>query len=237
MSFTRSAARSRIARRASWLTVLSLVTAALLMPAGVAAHTPKVSLTCEDGLVVDLRDYKTDGTNTVSISIDGTPVAGSPFPFAASFFATYPVGPPSVPHTATVAIFAYDDPTGSKGFTRTFDLSIEACVSGTPTPSPGQPTPSPSPGQPTPVPTATPVPPTPTPTGGVGGATATPTGGVGGATGAPGATVPPTSTIDRVSGSTDDGFRLSLLALAGVITAALMLTRPRSTIRRDRDAR
>src|SRR5262245_1180471 len=163
MSLSRTDDRSRIARRASWLAVLSLVAAALLVPTGASAHTPKVSLTCQDGLVVDLQDYKTGGTNTVTISIDGTQVAGSPFAFRANFSSTFAVTPPTVAHTATVAIFAWDDPTGSKGFTRTFNLSIDACVAGTPTPSPGQPTPSPSPGQPTPTPTSTPPQPTPTP--------------------------------------------------------------------------
>ena len=104
MSFSRSGSRSRVARSASWLAVLSLVTMALLAPAGVSAHTPKVSLTCEDGLVVDLADYKA-GPNTVSISIDGTAVAGSPFSFSTDYSATFVVAPPTVAHTATVVIF------------------------------------------------------------------------------------------------------------------------------------
>ena len=235
MSFIRSGGRSRVARSASWLAVASLVTAALLAPAAVSAHTPHVSLTCEDGLVVDLADYKA-GPNTVTISIDGTQVAGSPFSFSTDYSATFVVAPPTVPHTATVAIFAWDDPTGSKGFSKTFELSVDACVEPTPTPSPGQPTPvpTPTPGQPTPAPTPTPGQPTPTPTGGVGGSTATPTGGVGGSTGTPASTLPPTNTIDRGTGSTDGGMRLILLALAGVISATLMLTRPRGRSSKDR---
>jgi hypothetical protein len=232
MSFNRSGRRSRVARSASWLAVASLVTAALLAPAAVSAHTPHVSLTCEEGLVVDLADYKA-GPNTVTISIDGTQVAGSPFSFSTDFSQTFVVAPPTVPHTATVAIFAWDDPTGSKGFTQTFELSVVACVEPTPTPSPGQPTPvpTPTPGQPTPTPSQGQ--PTPTPTGGVGGSTATPTGGVGGSTGTPASTLPPTNTIDQGTGSTDGGMRLILLALAGVVSAALMLTRPRGTSRKD----
>jgi hypothetical protein len=235
MPISRSGTHSRIARRASWLAVLSLTGAALLIPASVFAHTPHVSLTCEGGLIVDLADYKA-GPNTVTITIDGTAVAGSPFSFNTDFSQTFVVAPPTVPHTASVAIFAWDDPTGSKGFTQTFDLSVEACVAPTPTPTPGGPTPvpTPTPGQPTPAPTPTPGQPTPTPTGGVGGSTATPTGGVGGSTGTPASTLPPTNTIDRGAGSTDGGVRLILLALAGVVSAALMLTRPRGTSRKDR---
>jgi hypothetical protein len=94
------------------------------------------------------------------------------------------------------------------------------------------PTPTATP-TPTPTPTATPpgATPTPTPTGGVGGATGTPGGGAGGATSDP--TLPSTSSIDQVSGPTSDGWRLILLALAGLLAAALLLTPARTVIRKD----
>ncbi len=67
---------------------------------------------------------------------------------------------------------------------------------------------------------------TPTPTGGVGGATGTP--------GAPGITLPPTDTL---SGGTDalagDGWRLILLAMAGLMAAALLLTPATVVVRKD----
>ena len=67
---------------------------------------------------------------------------------------------------------------------------------------------------------------TPAPTGGVGGATGTP--------GVPGITLPPTDTL---SGGTDvpagDGWRLILLAMAGLMAAALLVTPATVVVRRD----
>jgi prealbumin domain-containing protein len=163
MLFSRSGARSRHGRRLSWLAIVSLISAALLAPATVSAHTPNVTLTCQNSLVVNLTQYNAGGSNTVAVSIDGSAVAGSPFSFTSSYSHTFAVTPPTASHTATVAINAWDDPTGSKGWTKTFNLSIAACVQATPEPTP-TPTPEPTP-TPTPEPTPTPTPePTPTPT-------------------------------------------------------------------------
>jgi hypothetical protein len=159
--------RSRLARRASWLAVAALTSAAILAPTAVSAHTPNVSLTCQGGLVINLTQYNGNGTNTVDVSIDDVDVAGSPFSFGSSFSKTIAVTPATQAHTATVEITAWDDPTGSRGWTREFELQIGACVQPTPTPTP-VPTPTPTPvptPTPTPVPTPTPTPvPTPTPT-------------------------------------------------------------------------
>ena len=68
---------------------------------------------------------------------------------------------------------------------------------------------------------------TPAPTGGVGGATATP---------APTAatTLPPTDTLgDAAPATGGDSWRIVLLALAGLLTAALLLT-PARAYRKDR---
>ena len=101
-------------------------------------------------------------------------------------------------------------------------------VTATPTPPPVV-TPTPPPVvTPTPPPVVTPTPPP--------GATPTPTGGVGGATGTPAATktLPPTSTIDSAgSGPTGDGWRLVLLAMAGVLATALLLTPAGALVRKD----
>jgi hypothetical protein len=100
----------------------------------------------------------------------------------------------------------------------------------TPTPTPPA-TPTPPP---TPTPPATPTPPptpTPSPTGGVGGATATPAA-TPAATDAP--TLPPTDGIDSGgSGSAGEGWRVVLLAMAGVLAAALLLTPARAVVRKD----
>ena len=140
-----SGARTHLTRRASWLAVVALTVAALVAPAAVAAHTPRVSLTCEDGLRVNLTQYNGNGTNSVAVSIDGAPVAGSPFTFSGSFSQTFAAEPPTEAHTATVAVTAWDDPNGNRGWTRTFELSIDACVEPTPTPTPVPPTPTPTP--------------------------------------------------------------------------------------------
>jgi hypothetical protein len=114
----------------------------------------------------------------------------------------------------------------------------------TPTPTPGgggggaTPTPTPTPGGGGGTPTPTPTPggggggATPTPTPGGGGATPTPTpgGGVGGVTGTPpAATLPPTDTaLDETSTTAGDGWRAALVALAGLLAAALLITPTRT---------
>ena len=66
--------------------------------------------------------------------------------------------------------------------------------------------------------------------------TEAPTGGVGGATGTPGAgvTLPPTDTLTGgPEGLAGDGWRLILLAMAGLMAAALLMTPARVVVRRD----
>jgi hypothetical protein len=111
-------------------------------------------------------------------------------------------------------------------------------VASTPTPTLA---PTPTPTQaPTPTPTE---PPTPTPTGSVlptqtvnptDPPTAAPTGSVEAATATPARTLPSTSTIDGSgNGPMNDGWRVVLLALAGVLAAALLLTPATAVVRKD----
>ena len=93
---------------------------------------------------------------------------------------------------------------------------------------------------PTDAPTATPTEaPTATPTGSVAptqtiNPTATPTGGVEAATATPARTLPATSTLDGSgNGPLNDGWRVVLLALAGVLAAALLLTPATAMVRKD----
>ena len=181
----------------------------LLTFAGIAsAHTPSASLTCEGGLKVDLSLYETAGANTVSVSIDGVAVAGSPFTFSDSYSNTWPVAPATTAHTAKVVVLAWDDPTGSNGWSKTFDLSIDACQQPTATP----------------VPTATP---TAKPT-----ATPKPTGTVEGNTGVPEITPPPTDTLGNASTGTGSGLPMILAAVAALILAVLFVTPARKRSRR-----
>jgi hypothetical protein len=103
----------------------------------------------------------------------------------------------------------------------------------TPTPTP-PPTPNPTPNPtptPTPVPTPTPTPvPTPSPTPVP---TPAPTGEVAGETGTPAVTLPPTDSLSGGNqGPVGDSWRLVLVAMAGILAAALLLT-PTGSRRRD----
>ena len=155
-------ARTRFSRALIGPAIVGL----LLVTAGIAsAHNPNASLSCNNGspvLNINLTQYQSAYTNTVSASIDGTSVLATTT-FGSSFSTSIAAGSPYVAHTAQVIVKAGDDPTGSKGWSRTINLSSEACLAPTPTPKP-TPTPVPTP-TPTPVPTPTPTPvPTPTPT-------------------------------------------------------------------------
>ena len=92
--------------------------------------------------------------------------------------------------------------------------------------------------EPTPTPTATP---TATPTGevidatGTPGPTATPTGEVLPATGTPTTTLPPTDTLGSATPpAANDGWRLILLAMAGLLAATLLLTPAQSVVGKGR---
>jgi hypothetical protein len=64
-------------------------------------------------------------------------------------------------------------------------------------------------------------------------ATVAPTGGVGGATGRPAITLPPTDTLGTTtSAPASDNWRVILLAMAGLMGAALVLT-PTRAVRKD----
>ena len=66
--------------------------------------------------------------------------------------------------------------------------------------------------------------------------TQTPTGGVGGATGTPNITLPPTdSVLGGTTPATGEGWRLILLAMAGLLAATLLLTPARAVVRQERD--
>ncbi len=229
----------------------------LLVTAGVvSAHNPNASLSCNNGspvLNINLTQYQSAYTNTVSASIDGTSVLATTT-FGSSFSTSIAAGSPYVAHTAQVIVKAGDDPTGSKGWSRTINLSSEACLAPTPTPK-STPTPTPSPvptPTPTPVatPTATPVPtptptpspvvtptpvpsenptPTPTPTGSVlptasPSPSASPSGGVEAATATPRVTAPSTSTVDQGSSSGPGGSIGFAVALLAAIALVLAFT-------------
>jgi hypothetical protein len=202
------------------------------------AHTPGATLTCEDGLQVDLLYYEPAGINTVDVSIDGTAVDGSPFTFSETLHKSWSVGSPTVGHSAVVDVKAWDDPTGAEGWTKTFELKIPACQEPTPTATP-VPTPT---ATPVPTPTATPDPtPTPTPTGTPDTEvtptpttrptpTPTPSGTVVAETGTPRITPPSTDGLASDAGTSGpgNGLALVLVLLGGASIALLPVTSRRS---------
>jgi hypothetical protein len=213
--------------------ILPAIAGLLVATAGIAtAHNPNASLSCNNGspvLNISLTLYQASFTNTVAATVDGATVLPTTT-FGASYSGSFSAGSPYIAHTAQVVIKAGDDPTGSKGFSRTINLSSAACLAPTPTPKPTPtPTPTPTPAPtPTPTPTATPTPtptpaPTPTPTGSVlpsESASPSPSGGVEAATATPRATPPSTGTIDQASSGGPGGsigFVVALLAAIALV--------------------
>jgi hypothetical protein len=115
------------------------------------------------------------------------------------------------------------------------NFKVAAAATATPTVAPTS--------TPTEAPTSTPTEaPTATPTGSVlptqttnptDPPTATPTGGVGGATATPARTLPTTDTLGGSAGPVNDGWRVVLLGLAGVLAAAPLLTPATAVVRKD----
>jgi hypothetical protein len=218
--------RSRRGRRLAWLSVVGLSAAALFAPSSSAlAAQPEDIIICHstgantNPYVIHTPaksgDVSGHADHTGPVWFDGITVEWGdiipPFDYAGGSF-------PGLNWTAEGQAF-YDN-----------DCNI-----------PAQATPSPTPTlAPTPTPTLAP---TPTPPGATPSPTPAPTGGVGPATGEPPAatadpTLPSTSTIDGTgTGPTGDGWRIVLLAMAGLLAAALLLTPARAVIRKDDDTR
>jgi hypothetical protein len=257
MLYSGSRARSRLARRLSWLVVLSLTSVALFAPGvttsalgadPVATYTSLTDAslagnpTCNsvEGAYAsgqDWNEFKLEGADlgNGSVTVDGKTVTISGFdgdPTAQGFSWTSNFGvdaviiktgngnggyntlavyaPLSTSPEATSGSLTTDSPTGISHISFCWDAA-----------NPPEPTP-----EPTPAPTPEP---TPAPTGGVGGATATPP-----PAATSGTTLPPTDTLgDAAPASGGDSWRLILLALAGTLAAALMLT-PAKAVRKDR---
>ncbi|MCI0544348.1 MAG: hypothetical protein L0Z49_07850 [Actinobacteria bacterium] len=113
------------------MTATALVASLVLlvtMPA--RAHTPDVDHDCY-GWSVDLKFYNTQGDNSVRIWIDESLVVD-----IADFGPNYAdsgTWDPSSDHAITVVVVAWDDPTGSKGWSFVYEGSEVACVQPTTT--------------------------------------------------------------------------------------------------------
>lgn len=138
--------------------VTVVASAALIGMAGTAsAHTPVFSSDCsEEGswVKVELTQYNDKQDNTVTVTIDGEQAIQEKF--GKSFDKTFGDLDPAVAHTATIKVEAWDDPNGDKGWSKTKEHTIEACVQPTTPPEPSEPTETPSEPAPT---TSEPAPP------------------------------------------------------------------------------
>lgn len=256
-----SHSRTRLARRLSWLAVAGLVSAALLVPAsGVKAasvepieiggqfgSTPScaalaaaygdgqewTALTTfeswppdDDGdgevlqnsvLVSDFGGSSFDWTTNTwtNIGIDAVVVWSGESNHALYVYAPTASSPEAFGDTNLTA-GSGEEPISGVTFCKDYDNP--------------QPTPTPT-AEPTPTPTGE-VEPTSTPTTAP---TPTPTGDVEAATGTPTVTLPPTDTLGSTpSTPAGEGWRLILLAMAGILASALLLTPASAVIRKDR---
>ncbi len=224
--------RSHLGRRLAWLGVVGLTAAALLAPSATAiAADPKTEIIICHATGSQSHPYE---VNSPSIDSNGYDDAGGhaapahqgPVWFPGITVAWGDIIPPYDFAPANFHFPGYNWTAEGQAIFNN-DCNIPAVATPTPTLAP-TPTPTLAP-TPTPTLAPTPTPPAPTPTGGVGGATGTP---------APAATadptLPSTSTLDGTgSGPASDGWRLILLALAGVLAAALLLTPARAVVRKD----
>lgn len=240
--------RSRASRRLGWLVVVGLAVAALAAPSGTSLAADKTEITICHATGSQGNPY-----------VVNSPAINSSGAFAGELAGghnshTGPLWFPGIQVAWGDIIPPYDYPPANftyAGLNWTADgqaIYNNGCnipqATATPTQAPtATPTPAPT-ATPTQAPTATPtLAPTPTPTGSVlptqtvnptDPPTPAPTGSVEGATATPARTLPSTDTIDGSGGGPmNDGWRVVLLALAGILAAALLLTPATAVVRKD----
>jgi hypothetical protein len=109
------------------LGTVALVAGLVALVAGPAsAHNPNVSASCAAGLSVNLTDYNTGqpNANHVTVTIDGTIKTSQAF--AGGFTQTY-TWAAGASHTYEVVVTAYDDPTGSQGWSIDKTGKLDGC--------------------------------------------------------------------------------------------------------------
>jgi hypothetical protein len=125
--------------------VISAVTLLLLTAGTVAAHNASATMTCgEERTEVHVTASSYPAGSTYTVAIDGGAALG-PFDANTGDTDVFDAGSPTVAHTAVVTFHSAD---GKTQFDFVFQLSAEACVEQTPTPTPSaSATPSPTPEQ------------------------------------------------------------------------------------------
>lgn len=121
--------------------LLASSAAVVALPGVASAHNLSVAFSCNQDatpvLTISLSSYFNPPSgqhNSVSASIDGSTVLATT-DFLTAYSNTFSAGSPYVSHTAEVIVFAWDDPSGSFGYTKTFDLTVVNCRQATPGPS------------------------------------------------------------------------------------------------------
>jgi hypothetical protein len=250
---TRSRARTRLTRKLSWLAVASLTTAAIFAPGATALAADPVA-------VYNSIDNPDLAGNPTCAVYDATYGGGQSWTEVKKDPAGN--GVINVPGFGTITVSNFDNDGAQKGFTWTSTFGIDAVlakngsgnggynvlnvyadgpnateamsgslVTGSPTgishisfcydATDPEPTP-----EPTPAPTEEPNP------------AATPTGEVNPATGTPAVTLPPTDTaLDGPAAPASEGWRLIVLAMAGLLAAGLLLTPAGAVVRREDESK
>jgi hypothetical protein len=228
--------RSRASRRLGWLVVVGLALAALAAPSGTSLAADKTEITICHATGSQGHPYEVNSPAINSSGAFAGELAGGhnghtgPLWFSGIDVKWGDIIPP---YDYPPADFTY---AGLNWTTAGQAIYNNGCnipqATATPTQAPtATPTPAPTP---TEAPTATPA-----PTGSVEptqtvNPTDPPTGTVEAATATPARTLPSTSTIDGSgNGPMNDGWRVVLLALAGILAAALLLTPATAVVRKD----
>jgi hypothetical protein len=91
-----------------------------------SAHTPAVDVSCEQ-LTVRLASYQAGAEpNTVRVVVDGAELANTPF--GAAYDRTFTFTDAAVAHDWSVAVTAFDDPSGANGWTFTRSGTTSPCA-------------------------------------------------------------------------------------------------------------
>ena len=229
--------RSRASRRLGWLVVIGLAVAALAAPSGTSLAADKTEIDICHATGSQSHPYEPNSPAINSSGAFAGELAGGHNGHTGPLWSSgidVKWGDIIPPYDYPPANFSY---AGLNWTTEGQAIWNNGCkVPGEPTATPTE---APT-ATPTEAPTATPTDaPTATPTGSVlptqtTNPTDPPTGSVEGATATPARTLPSTSTIDGSgNGPMNDGWRVVLLALAGILAAALLLTPATAVVRKD----
>lgn len=109
---------------------LAVAATLLLAATPASAHVPKVDASCDqEGTTLDIKlsNYKTGGDNTLTVIADGKTIIDEKV-FGTSFANKWTTFDPKVEHEFEVEVVAWDDPDGTKGWSTSEELVVEACV-------------------------------------------------------------------------------------------------------------